>query len=144
MTEQWSPVVGYEGLYSVSTRGRVRSEARTVSLGGTRLGQTRALPEKLLKPGIDDGGYPIVSLWNGRGRSYRIHQLMLRAFKGEPPPGCESLHDNDIKTDNRIENLSWGTRSRNMCDMIRNGRRGPRSSMPSRGLDGRFRKGDGT
>ena len=55
MTEQWSPVVGYEGLYSVSTRGRVRSEARTVSLGGTRLGQTRALPEKLLKPGIDVG-----------------------------------------------------------------------------------------
>ena len=40
-TEQWRPVPGYEGLYSVSDQGRVRSE--TLEIGG-RNGFTRTWP----------------------------------------------------------------------------------------------------
>jgi hypothetical protein len=30
MSEQWSPVPGFEGLYSVSTNGRVRSDSQAL------------------------------------------------------------------------------------------------------------------
>ena len=37
MTEQWRPIPEWEGLYSVSNRGRVRSEPRYVQRRTTRL-----------------------------------------------------------------------------------------------------------
>ena len=59
--EDWRPVVGYEGLYSVSNLGRVRSEDRIVTAG---VGRVRHQSERILKPGSDRGGYLIVTLCN--------------------------------------------------------------------------------
>jgi len=50
-----------------------------------------------------------------------IHHLVLEAFVGPRPPGTECCHRNDIKTDNRLENLRWDTSSANMYDRVRNG-----------------------
>lgn len=54
-------------------------------------------------------------------KRFLIHHLVAQAFIGPKPEGMEVRHANDIRDDNRAENLSYGTRSENMYDSIRNG-----------------------
>lgn len=121
MPERWLPIAGYEGMYEVSDLGRVRSLERIVR---NRVGLMKK-PERILKPQInrDRGGYLQVTLFrDGKWKTKKIHTLVLETFVGPRPPGRESLHANDIETDNRLTNLSWGTRSQNMLDQVKNGR----------------------
>lgn len=53
--EKWLPVVGYEGLYSVSDLGRVRSEARVIL---RKDGRQQPIPERIKKSPVDGRGYP--------------------------------------------------------------------------------------
>jgi hypothetical protein len=55
------------------------------------------------------------------GRRAHVHWLVLEAFVGPRPRGMLGLHKNDIKSDNDLENLYWGTPSQNMQDRTRNG-----------------------
>lgn len=65
----------------------------------------------------------------GRKRRLLVHRVLLEAFHGyassNNPLAC---HLNDIKTDNRIENLYWGNRASNASDAVRNGRVGSETS----------------
>lgn len=98
----WRPVLGYEGFY-VSGHGQVRS----LKMG------------KALKPWLSHRGYPLVHLG---GKARFVHSLMLEAFHGpRPSPRHLSRHLNDIKIDNRISNLAWGTKRDNGLDASRNG-----------------------
>lgn len=49
------------------------------------------------------------------------HRVVLEAFVGPCPDGMEARHLNGIRTDNRVENLCWGTRKQNMRDRDRHG-----------------------
>lgn len=119
MTERWLPVVGWEGLYEVSDQGHVRSVERTIYLVD---GRVRTFPSKILIPGRRDSGHLQVALWrDNKGKTRKIHQLVLEAFVGPCPEGMECRHDNDIPDDNRRSNLRWGTRSENHRDRVRNG-----------------------
>lgn len=123
--EQWRPVVGYEGIYEVSDQGRVRSVDREVR--ASRGGGTFTKAGQLLKPGRvgKDREHQYVCLSrDGKVRNRLVHRLVLEAFVGPCPDGLEALHDNDDATDNRLENLSWGTRARNIADRTRNGKGG--------------------
>jgi hypothetical protein len=51
-----------------------------------------------------------------------VHTLVLLAFRGPCPPGMMCRHLNGDKTDNRLENLVWGTAAENNADMVRHGR----------------------
>lgn len=127
MTENWKAVVGFEGQYEVSDLGRVRSLDRilTVERLNWRDGtpQTMNYPRKgrLLITNPNMKGYPRVTLGN-KGPTIVVHQLVLNAFVGICPEGMQGLHANDIKSDNRLSNLSWGTPSQNQLDAIRNDR----------------------
>ncbi len=56
------------------------------------------------------------------GRLYLVHRLVCRAIHGPAPAGKSLvLHYNDIKADNRADNLRWGNASENMADAKRNG-----------------------
>ena len=59
----------------------------------------------------------------GTDRRVWVHRAVLETFVG-PPPTSDSVcrHLNDIPTDNRVENLAWGTHRDNTQDAIRNGR----------------------
>lgn len=96
--EIWRDVPGFSGRYSVSNLGRVYSH----------------VSNKFLKPGLMSGGHLSVSL--GRKNSRCVHELVLTAFRGERPKGCEGRHLNGKHTDNRLNNLEWATRSRNTQD----------------------------
>ena len=80
---------------------------------------------KQMKIGINDGGYKIARLMTNQGRirHYRVHVLKAKAFLFGPYIlGANVVrHLNDIKTDNRLENLAFGTMSDNTKDCIRNG-----------------------
>lgn len=116
--ETWKPIPGYEGLYEVSDLGRVRSLDRVDRRGRFWLGRT-------LKPQLGTSGYLAVALSRHSCLKTRaIHRLVLEAFIGPCPKGLIGLHLNDIKTDNRLENLRWGTYSENNYDSVRNGRHG--------------------
>lgn len=67
-------------------------------------------------------GYIMATLQRD-GKSVRrmIQHLVLEAFVGPRPDGLLCLHDNDVADDNRLSNLSWGTREKNYRDRDRNG-----------------------
>ncbi|QEQ94428.1 HNH endonuclease [Mycobacterium phage Leozinho] len=116
--EEWRPVVGYEGLYEVSDRGRVRSLDRTIQTSV----DTRSYKGRVLKPQLTLG-YHIVSLTApGRRRRYaKVHHLVLEAFRCPRVPGMSGCHNNGVKTDNRPENLRWDSHTENMRDTVRHG-----------------------
>lgn len=119
--EQWRPVDGYEGRYSVSDHGRVRSEARRVPNNAN--GSTRGVRERMLKQNPDGGGYLCVWLCTP-GEPHKVKKvadLVLAAFNGPKPPGLEVLHGDGVQTNNHRRNLRYGTRVENMADAKRHG-----------------------
>lgn len=104
MNEAWRPVVGYEGVYSVSNLGRVRRELPT---SNTQQGKFLRQHKR--------NGYPSVSLCvNGIPRTFVVHRLVASSFLGLPNARQVANHKNGLKTDNRVENLEWVTSSRNI------------------------------
>ncbi len=71
----------------------------------------------LLKCQLARGGYLQVHL-SHPAKNVRVHSLVLSAFVGPRPDGMECRHLNSIKSDNRLENLAWGTRRENVDDRI--------------------------
>ena len=107
--EEWLPVVGYEGFYEVSDRGRVWSVGRHVFL--------------LAKPEPNHSmGYLRVHLSKGGKKSWhRLHTVVLRAFEGDRPAGLEARHLNGVVSDCSRANLTWGTHQQNIADKFRHG-----------------------
>ena len=108
VSEVWKSVVGYEGWYAVSNIGRVR----------------RIATGRILRLGTDPDGYLQVGLY-GRGKrtNHKVAHLVADAFlPAKGPTDTVVRHLNDIKTDNRAENLARGTYSDNTQDAIRNGK----------------------
>lgn len=121
MTEEWRPVPGYEGLYSVSDQGRVRAEAKEISC---RNGVVRSLEPRMLSPvPVSSTGYLKVRLvLDGAIKAFLVHRLVLMAFVRLPMPGEEGCHYPDPdRANNRLENLMWGTRSINQIQRVEMG-----------------------
>lgn len=97
--EQWRPIAGYEGLYEVSSYGRVRR----LKNKGVHL----SIPELMRLSSCE---YAAVNLFRDRvAKTHRVHRLVALAFLGEPPAGRTHVcHKNGDSRDNRVENLMWG------------------------------------
>lgn len=117
MSEQprWRPVPGFEGLYEVSDQGGVRSVERTVNY---RDGRVRDYPSVDLATSDNGYGYRVVTLSQGKGvkKVRLVHQLVMEAFVGPRPEGWDTCHGNNVKSDNRLENLRYDTREANLAD----------------------------
>jgi hypothetical protein len=93
---RWLPVLGWEGIYEVSSAGHVR-----------RVGSGRnARPGRILRATLQ-GGYPVVTLAQRPRpkRNYGVHRLVAEAFLGAIPPDREVNHINGDRGDPRVENL---------------------------------------
>jgi hypothetical protein len=118
MEEIWKSVVGYEGLYSVSTDGRVRGERKTRDRGRGVLAIVR---ERILRP-YAGKNYNSVSLVNGESKKTKnIHSLVAEAFLGKLERGQCVCHINGDSRDNRLLNLRYDTYSGNMLDKKKHG-----------------------
>lgn len=109
--ESWLPIPGYEGCYEVSNLGRVRSLPRNTTFG------------RILAQDILHAGHRRVTLYrDGRRSRIFVHRLVLLAFVGPCPEGMECRHLNGDSADNRLANLTYGTRSENTLDDVRHGK----------------------
>jgi hypothetical protein len=110
-TESWKPVVGYEGLYEVSSAGGVR-RLRPANRGG--------IGPQFIQ--LNSCGYPSCKLTKGGVRRYTtVHKLVMAAFVGPRPDRREVNHKNGIRHDNRLENLEYVSHSENLRHAVRIG-----------------------
>lgn len=118
--EIWRPVVGYEGLYSVSDHGRAMVHDRIVRhwRGGVLL-----RPARILKPGMDTDGYLHYGLTDASGltKTRKAHALVLAAFVGPKPAGMLTAHWDGDRTNNHLGNLRYATPTGNCDDKKRHG-----------------------
>ena len=107
---EWRDVIGYEGLYQVSDDGSVRSLDRVVS-------NKRGLylkPSRLLKQRPDKDGYKILQLCEDNKKTlHKVHRLVAKAFLTNDDLLPTVNHINEVKNDNRVENLEWCTNTYN-------------------------------
>lgn len=114
--ERWAPVVGMEGRYEVSDMGRVRSLWFTNGV----VSRPRPAP-MMMRLKLRSASAPYPSLQLGKGNHRHVHDLVLRAFVGPPPPGEECCHEDGRHQNSRLANLYWGTRKKNAEDCVRHG-----------------------
>jgi len=110
MKEIWKDIPGYEGYYQISSIGRVKAVARTIT---GRWGKQR-LKELIRRNGKNPKGYQLVDLHkNNISQTITIHRLVAMAFIVNPENKPCINHKNGIKDDNRVENLEWCTYAEN-------------------------------
>ena len=101
--EQWKDVEGYEGLYQISSYGRVRSLPRKGTDGRT------------IRDSLGNSGYLQTHLCkNGKSKTIMVHRLVARHFVENPDNLPEVNHIDEDKTNNHASNLEWCTRIQNV------------------------------
>lgn len=113
MVDDWRDIPGYEGVYQVTSDGRVKRLA----------GSTKCKRDRILRPGVSRGYYSVSLCVSGKPKHAEIHQLVLLTFVG-PSNGLWVNHKNGIKKDNRLENLEYSTPSENTKHAYDTGLRG--------------------
>lgn len=94
--EIFKDIPGYEGMYQVSNLGCVKSLERK--------GKTKG---RILKQRKRNGYFRVNFSVKQVHKTFQVHQLVAMAFLNHNPCGFELVvdHINNIKTDNRLENL---------------------------------------
>lgn len=112
----WRIIIGWPG-YEISSLGNVRSYR---SINGR--GPLKTTP-RLLKSCKSTYGYLQSHLYrDGRMFTRLTHTLVCEAFYGKRKQGMQCRHLNGDKTDNRLNNLRYGTSKENEADKIAHGR----------------------
>jgi len=116
--EEWRDISGYEGIYQVSSFGRVRTvDGKTTESikHGTRkwAGRVMSGKGKNVKTG------PRVSLWKDKkSKDYLVARLVCTEFHGVPEdPKMTVNHKDGNRFNNHISNLEWLS----LADNIRHG-----------------------
>ena len=108
MEEIWKDIEGYEGIYQVSSFGRVRSLDRMVIM---RNGRSRIKRGQILKERRTKHGYVRVQL--GVNNDQYIHRLVASTFISNSDNLPQVNHKDENKSNNRVDNLEW-------CDNVYN------------------------
>ena len=112
IVEQWRTIPGFSD-YSISDRGAVKRTVTSKTSNAGKIRKTYILP---------NGYQGVVLRRDGRTISQYVHTLVLLAFIGpRPTNNHQAAHENGIRTDNRLENLRWATRSENCADKKKHG-----------------------
>lgn len=105
--ELWKWIPGWEGLYMVSTHGRVKSVDRYIQ--HPHSGRT-FMKGRILKSGTNNKGYKQVVLSkNGKYKQYLVHRLVAQAFIENPNNYPIINHKDQNPKNNTVWNLEYCT-----------------------------------
>ena len=103
MNEIWKDIKGYEGLYQVSSRGRIKS-----------LCFNHTDYSKIMKKGSNTSYDKIILTHNYKQKTFLIHRLVAETFIPNPFGFKCVNHKDGNKMNNNVENLEWCTYSHNL------------------------------
>jgi hypothetical protein len=113
--EVWKSIKDYEGLYEVSSLGRIKS-----------LGNDKTRKEKILKPFVTGkyrNYYTLELSEGGIKKTFKVHHLVVLSFLNYTRDKNKDLvvdHINNDQSDNRLENLQIITNRENISKDIKN------------------------
>ena len=97
--EKWKSIPNYDGLYEVSSYGRIRNVRR----------------QTYLKYRVNHAGYARVHLSkNCNVKDFSVHRLVAEAFIPNPDKKSTVNHKDENKLNNCVDNLEWLTVKENI------------------------------
>lgn len=121
MDEVWKAIIDYEGLYEVSSLGRVRNV----------LAAPHRIVGQVLATHLTHDGYPRLCLYKaGAGKMFTVHRLVAMAFLGPVPPSRQVNHKDGNKQFNAFTNLEYVSVQENVLHAVRTGLKPIREQHP--------------
>lgn len=117
MEEKMLPIEGYEGLYSVTSLGRVWSCPRVDSFGRDQGGFFLSLR----RLGKDRGHLCVALSKDGKYKYLQVHRLVALAFLPNPENRSTVNHIDGNQSNNDVSNLEWATHQENQDHAWRTG-----------------------
>ena len=111
--ETWKPITGYEGLYEVSSHGRVKSVMRILK---RKNGKLMSVKERILKYGYTDKKkkyYTVALAFMKSLKTFKVHRLVAKHFCEGYKPELHVNHIDGNKLNNHYTNLEWCTHKEN-------------------------------
>ncbi|PKE64244.1 hypothetical protein CW683_01325 [Macrococcoides caseolyticum] len=110
-SEIWKDIPGFEGLYQVSNKGRVRSYDRYTRI---KCDSKRLLKGRVMALSNTSTGYKKIALVDksGKKKEYKVHRLVLLAFVGKSD--LEVNHKDFNPINNELSNLEYCTSKENI------------------------------
>lgn len=107
--ELWRPVLGYEGIFEVSSLGQVKRLPGQVKWNGSVF---QKLPAKNCKIQVNVKGYCVISLMQ---KHQYLHRVVAMAFvEGRTELTTDVNHIDGNKMNNAASNLEWCNRKHNI------------------------------
>lgn len=116
--EKWADVPGYEGLYKVSTLGRLKRLALDMEYAD---GQKHHYPEHIYEPKVAaSNGYYVVCLRKPfeKAKHVYLHRLVAETFIPNPDGNEMVNHKDGCRINNKVDNLEWCGAQQNAIDSV--------------------------
>ena len=134
--EIWKDICGYEGLYMVSNKGRIKSLPHKV-----KRGWAECITDEIILIPKSNGHYDKVCLYSGYKKNNKqqyVHRLVATAFIPNPDKYPQIDHIDGNHTNNMVENLRWCTQIQNINNPITKNRSKRLRGIVSLSLDGKI------